>query len=148
MALQIRRVVTANDADGKAKVWIDDIAGNTANPRPGVNTALIWTTDTMPPDIDGNEDLGARQVPRPPAYHGTIFRIIEFGPGNGQDMHITPTIDYALVLKGEIDMDFPDGSSVHLKEGDTLVQRATYHNWANRGTEPCVIAFILIDAQP
>jgi uncharacterized cupin superfamily protein len=63
-------------------------------------------------------------------------------------MHITPTIDYALVLKGEIDMDLDDGLSVHLNEGDVLVQRATIHNWANHGTESCVIAFILIDAQP
>lgn len=148
MALQVRRVVTENDANGNARVWIDDIAGNTANPRPGVNTALIWTTDTMPPDVTGHEDRGARQVPRPPSYRGTVFRVIEFAPNNQNDMHVTPTIDYALVLKGEIDMDFPDGTSVRLREGDTLVQRATLHNWVNRGSEPCVIAFVLIDAQP
>ena len=147
MALNVRRVVTANDANGNAKVWIDDTAGNTRNPRPGVSTVLVWSTDSTPADVTGNEDLGARKVDRPPSYRGTLFRMIEFAPGNEYDMHITPTIDYALVMKGEIDMDFPDGSSVHLKEGDALVQRATLHNWANRGTEPCVIAFILIDAQ-
>ena len=148
MALNIRRVVTANDENGKAKVWIDDLASNLANPRPGVNTALIWTTDTMPPDVTGSDDLGALMVARPPVHRGTIFRIIEFGPGNESDNHITQTIDYALVLKGEIDMALDDGASVHLQEGDVLVQRATVHNWMNRGTEPCVIAFILIDAQP
>jgi quercetin dioxygenase-like cupin family protein len=148
MALNIRRMVTANDSDGKAKVWIDDMASNLANPRPGVNTALIWTTDTMPPDVAGDVDRGALQSARPPGHRGTIFRIIEFGPGNESDNNVTPTIDYALVLKGEIDMDLDDGASVHLTEGDVLVQRATVHNWRNRGTEPCVIAFILIDAQP
>ncbi|MDA0799199.1 MAG: cupin domain-containing protein [Chloroflexi bacterium] len=148
MALNIRRVVTANDENGKARVWIDDMASNLANPRPGVNTALIWTTDSTPADLTGNEDLGARMVARTPAHRGSTFRIIEFGPSNQVDMHITPTIDYALVLKGEIDMDLDDGLSVHLNEGDVLVQRATIHNWANHGTEPCVIAFILIDAQP
>jgi hypothetical protein len=147
MALNIRRVVTANDENGKAKVWIDDIAGNLANPRPGVNTALIWTTDSTPADLTGSEDLGARMVARTPAYRGSTFRIIEFGPSNQVDMHITPTIDYALILKGEIDMDLDDGVSVHLNEGDVLIQRATIHNWANHGTESCVIAFILIDAQ-
>ena len=148
MALNIRRVVTANEEKGKARVWIDDIASNLANPRPGVNTALIWTTDSTPADLTDTEDNGGLMVARAPAYRGSTFRIIEFGPSNQVDMHITPTIDYALVLKGEIDMDLDDGLSVHLKEGDVLVQRATIHNWANHGMESCVIAFILIDAQP
>ncbi len=108
---------------------------------------MIWTTDSTPADLTGSEDLGARMVARTPAYRGSTFRIIEFGPSNQVDMHITPTIDYALILKGEIDMDLDDGVSVHLNEGDVLIQRATIHNWANHGTESCVIAFILIDAQ-
>ena len=146
MAFTLRRVVTANDENGKAKVWIDALAENLANPRPGVNTALIWTTDTMPPDVSGSEDLGARKVPRPPGHRGTIFRVIEFGPGNETDMHVTGTIDYAVVMAGEIDMELDDGNEVHLQQGDVLVQRATIHNWNNRGDKPCVIAFVLIDA--
>lgn len=148
MALNVRRVVTANDKDGKAKVWIDDVANNIRVPRPGVETMLVWSTDSTPADLTGNEDLGARKVERPPQYRGTIFRVIEFSPGNEYDMHITQTIDYALVMSGEIDMELDDGASVHLRQGDALVQRATVHNWANRGVDPCVIAFILIDAQP
>ncbi len=147
MALNVRRVVTANDENGKAKVWIDDTASNVRIPRPGVETVQVWSTDSTPADLTGNEDLGARKVDRPPQHRGTIFRMIEFSPGNDYDMHITPTIDYALVMKGGIDMELDDGVVVHLNEGDALVQRATVHNWANRGTEPCVIAFILIDAQ-
>ena len=57
------------------------------------------------------------------------------------------SIDYAVVMSGEIDMELDD-SVVHLKAGDVLVQRGTIHNWVNRGSEPCVIAFILIDAKP
>lgn len=148
MALNVRRVVTANDKDGKARVWIDDVASNIRIPRPGVETMLVWSTDSTPADLTGNEDLGARKVDRPPQHRGTIFRMIEFSPGNEYDNHVTPTIDYALVMSGEIDMELDDGESVHLRQGDALVQRATVHNWANRGTEPCVIAFILIDAQP
>ena len=148
MTLKVRRVVTANDENGKAKVWIDDTASNVRVPRPGVETVLVWSTDATPADLTGNEDLGARKVDRPPPYRGTIFRMIEFAPGNEYDMHVTPTIDYALVMKGEIDMEMDDGVVVHLNEGDALVQRATVHNWVNRGTAPCVIAFILIDAQP
>ena len=63
-------------------------------------------------------------------------------------MHVTPTIDYAVVMSGGIEMELDDGVEVHLQAGDVLVQRATVHNWVNRGTEPCVIAFVLIDAQP
>ena len=51
-------------------------------------------------------------------------------------------------MRGEIDMELDDGVSVHLRAGDVLVQRGTIHNWQNNGTEPCLIAFILIDAKP
>ena len=61
--------------------------------------------------------------------------------------HRTDSIDYAVVMSGEVDMEL-DGTSVHLKAGDVLVQRGTIHNWINRGTEPCVIAFVLIAAKP
>ena len=63
-------------------------------------------------------------------------------------MHRTRTVDYAIVMSGEIDMELDDGAVVHLKTGDVLVQRGTIHSWQNRGTEPCRIAFILIDAKP
>ena len=59
--------------------------------------------------------------------------------------HRTDSIDYAVVISGEIDMEM-DGTVVHLKAGDVLVQRGTIHNWINNGTETCVIAFVLISA--
>jgi len=148
MALDVRRVVTANDDNGKAVVWFDDVASTRRANRPGVESVVIWTTDSVPPDISGNEDLGARQVDRSPSKRGTIFRIIDFQPGNGTDMHVTQTIDYALILSGEIDMELDDGVKVHLNEGDVLVQRATLHNWINRGAGVCRMAFILIDSTP
>jgi uncharacterized cupin superfamily protein len=61
-------------------------------------------------------------------------------------MHRTESIDYAVIMSGEIDM-FLDDSEVHLKAGDVVVQRGTNHAWVNRGDEPCKIAFILIDAK-
>ena len=63
-------------------------------------------------------------------------------------MHRTETIDYAVVLSGEVDMQLDDGTEVHLRAGDVLVQRGTIHNWINRGTAPCVMAFTLIEAKP
>jgi quercetin dioxygenase-like cupin family protein len=76
-----------------------------------------------------------------------INRPAEFAPGVAPRVHRTDSIDYAVVMSGEIDMEL-DNSVVHLKAGDVLVQRGTIHNWVNRGTAPCVIAFILIDAKP
>jgi len=148
MVLNVRRVVTANDDKGKAVVWIDEQASNVRSNRPGVESVVVWTTDSVPADINGNEDMGARPVERPPVYHGTIFRIIEFQPGNSTDMHVTPTIDYALVMSGEIDMELDDGVVVHLNEGDVLIQRATVHNWLNKGPGVCKMAFVLMDARP
>lgn len=146
MAANIRRVVTANDSEGKSEVWIDDFAQNVKVSRSGVTGTVVWTTDTVPPDLSGSEDLGDKEVERPPVRRGTIFRIIEFQPGNTTDMHVTQTIDYAIVLKGEIDMRLDKGEAVHLVAGDVIVQRATLHDWVNTGDEVCVIAFILIDA--
>ena len=75
-----------------------------------------------------------------------MFRIIEYGPGVAPRNHRTSTIDYAVVISGEIDMELDD-TTVHLRAGDVMVQRGTIHNWINRGTEPCVLAVILIAAK-
>ena len=62
-------------------------------------------------------------------------------------MHRTRSIDYAIIMEGEIDM-LLDDSEVHLKAGDVVIQRGTYHAWANRSGKPCRVFFILIDAEP
>lgn len=143
MTFQVRRVVTGHDANGKAIITIDEnLPVNSA--RPGVTTAVAWTTEGFPVDNNGNADEGKRQTGTTHA-NGTVFRIIEFAPGNGGRNHRTDSIDYLCILSGEIDMDI-DGAEVHLKAGDVMVQRGTIHNWINRGTEPCVIAFVLIAA--
>ncbi len=146
MTLRVRRVVTGHDANGKATVMIDEIAKNVISSRPGANSAVIWTTDSWPVDNDGHEDTSTRKVGTT-LPGGTVFRVVEFAPGVAPRNHRTDSIDYAVVISGEIDMDL-DGTEVHLKAGDVLVQRGTIHNWINRGTEPCVIAFALIHAKP
>jgi quercetin dioxygenase-like cupin family protein len=76
-----------------------------------------------------------------------VFRVVRFEPGVAPLIHRTSSIDYAVVLAGEIDMEL-DTATVTLHAGDVLVQRGTIHNWVNRGAAPCVIAFVLIDAKP
>ena len=145
MALRVRRVITGHDANGKAVVKIDEVARHLVTGRPGATACNIWTTEGFPVDNDGAEDAGQRKagttLPR-----GTIFRMIEFAPGVAARNHRTDSIDYITVISGEIDMELDD-STVHLKAGDVMVQRGTIHNWINRGTAPCVLTVVLIDAK-
>ncbi len=145
MALQLRRVVTGHDENGRAVVEIDEIAKNSQAARPGRSACVVWTTEAFPVDNTGEGDEGLRSVGTT-LKNGTVFRVVEFAPGVSPRVHRTDSIDYAVVVSGEIDMELDD-SVVHLKAGDVLVQRGTIHNWVNRGTAPCVIAFILIDAK-
>ena len=146
MALQIRRVVTGHDMSGRATVKIDEVSKNLASSRPGATACVVWTTDGFPVDNTGEEDAGLRKTGTT-LDNGTVFRILELAPGVSPRNHRTDSIDYAVVMSGEVDMVLDD-MTVHLKAGDVLVQRGTIHNWINRGTEPCVIAFVLIAAKP
>jgi quercetin dioxygenase-like cupin family protein len=146
MALQIRRVVTGHDASGRAVVKIDEVAKNLVSSRPGATACVVWTTEGFPLDNTGEEDAGLRKTGTT-LDNGTVFRILELAPGVTPRNHRTDSIDYAIVMSGEVDMELDD-TTVHLKAGDVLVQRGTIHNWVNRGTEPCVIAFVLIAAKP
>src|SRR5207248_6952833 len=114
--------------------------------RPGANAAVIWTSEGFPVNNDGNADTSGRQVGTT-LDNGVVFRVVSFGPGVAPRNHRTDSIDYATVISGEIDMVL-DGETVRLKAGDVLVQRGTIHNWVNKGTEPCVIAFVLVAAKP
>jgi quercetin dioxygenase-like cupin family protein len=147
MSLTVRRVVTGHDKNGRALVAIDEIAKNVASTRPGANAAVIWTSEGFPVDNGGDADTSGRKVGTTLA-NGTVFRVVSFGPGVAPRNHRTDSIDYAVVMAGEIDMELDDGNSVHLKAGDVLVQRGTIHNWVNKGSAPCVIAFVLIAAKP
>jgi mannose-6-phosphate isomerase-like protein (cupin superfamily) len=121
---KLRRVVTGHDAKGRAVVEINEVCENIVSRREGHRSCVAWTEP------------------------GTVFRIVEYQPGVAPRRHRTSTVDYAAVLSGEIDMELDDGVSVHLRQGDVLVQRGTIHNWVNRGSVPCVIAFVLVDAKP
>jgi len=168
---QTRRVVTGHDAQGKAVVLFDDLA----KPRqrsPGSNAvSMLWVTDEQPIDMNAAADRGDRAIGVPPLANGTIFRIVDFPPTKPAEGHVdhdkilkamgidpatqgymrhtnthrTKSIDYAIVLEGEIDM-LLDDTEVRMKAGDTLVQQATNHAWVNNGDKVCRVAFILIDA--
>jgi len=162
----VRRVVTGH-RDGKAVVLFDSAAPNQKlRQASGLLSTLVWVTDETPADISGTVDRAQREIGVPPPPRGTIFRVVDFPPEGGArsreavlkemgvadhggarhpGMHRTKSVDYAVVLEGEIDM-LLDDSEVHLEAGDVLVQQGTNHAWVNRGSAPCRIAFVLIDA--
>jgi quercetin dioxygenase-like cupin family protein len=146
MSLQVRRVVTGHDADGRAVVKIDDIASNTSSRRPGSSSTLIWSSDTFPVVNEGDEDQGQRKLGTT-LDNGTVFRVVRYEPGVTPRRHRTDSVDYAVVMSGEIDMEL-DGETVTLRAGDVLVQRGTVHNWVNRGKEVALVAFVLVAAKP
>jgi quercetin dioxygenase-like cupin family protein len=147
--MSLRRIVTGHDSSGRAKVLTQGVVPA----RQGKSDALVhavWNTTETPARIaigEPIEDMGARTHVTPPPQNGTRLTIIDYPPGNRGLMHRTETIDYIVVLSGEIDMELDD-STVSLKAGDVMIQRGTNHGWFNRGTETARVAFVLIDAVP
>ena len=147
MALRVRRVVTGHDKEGRAVAMIDEVSQNLRSARPGATACVVWTSQGFPVDNTGKADEGLRETGTT-LDNGTVFRILELQPDNIPRVHRTDSIDYAVIMSGEIDMELEPGSITHLKAGDVVVQRGTVHNWINRGPGPCVIAFVLIAAKP
>ena len=173
MVRQTRRVITGHDSSGKAVVVADGAAPNEKLRQvTGLTSTLVWITAQTPADISTSADPTLRETSVAPPDGGSILRIVDFPPepqdgpaidnaamkkemgldGHGTKparhpyMHRTRSIDYAIVLEGEIDM-LLDDSEVHLKTGDVLIQVGTNHAWVNNSGKPCRIAFVLIDAE-
>jgi hypothetical protein len=164
----IRRVVTGHDADGRAVLISDGPAPAVHHRGPGTSSVIeLWETRQTPADNSGNSDCTIGQPMRiPPEKNGSKFRVVEFPPdsqrvwtplaatGVAHDagarhpgFHKTNTVDYAIVLDGEIYAMMDVGETL-LKPGDVLIQRGTNHAWSNRSDGPCRIAFVVIDAEP
>jgi len=139
---QIRRIVTGHNSDGRAVVIEDaTISG------PRSFATLVWSTATSPAD-NADETDGATRDVGVTLPGGTVFRIGELEPGHRSPMHRTVSLDYALVLDGELVLELDGGDEVRLRTGDVVVQRGTNHIWSNDSDRPCRIAFVLIDAEP
>ncbi len=154
MTLEVRRIVTGHDTNGKAVVKTDEqLTAVSRLGRSDVVGCEIWSTDHMPVD-NSEEGEAAQRAGFVTRYNyvgtgqGIVIRINEFAPGAARLMHRTETLDYAIVLSGECDLELDSGEAVHLKPGDVVVQRGTMHTWVNNGPVPCVFAGILIDANP
>ena len=146
MAFRIRRIVTARDARGKAVVQSDGyVASAPGKFDNNISAADVWWTHSVPADVAGH-DAASEPSPGMPAPAGTLLKVLELLPGTKPRMHETRTLDYVIVLEGEVGMLLDDGAEVHMKAGDHMIQRGTLHGWANRSDKPCRIAFILVSA--
>ena len=171
-ASDIHRVVTTLDANNKSTTLFDSVipldVGKSGNPG-----AILWTTDSFPLGFS-QDDTGKRPLGIAPPPNGTVIRVVEFPPVDDAKlakmdpnfmmkvvgdnapargvavtnplMHRTRTVDYAIVMSGEIDM-MLDDKTVHLKAGDVAIQQATNHAWLNHGKEPCRVIFVLMDSK-
>lgn len=149
--MKVRRVVTGHDPYGNAIIKFDDavegIDVKEDSETAVASFALIWTTDTHPADNLDEFDGGQREVGLT-SPGGNVFRVIDFYPGQRSPMHRTQSLDYGIVLDGEIDMELDSGQRIRLKAGDVVVQRGTIHAWINCSAHICRMAFILTDAEP
>ncbi len=176
MRQSVRRIVTGHHANGRSMVLINDAAPNTTEIKgwPGLHVTELWTTEEMPVNNHGPADRGARALRHDPGPNGTIFRIVEIPPESSNSaidskaafehlgstnkptaedsakhhsMHKTNSVDYLVVISGEMHMVMEDGE-VLLKTGDCIVQRGTNHAWVNKSGKPCVLAAVLVDGVP
>ncbi len=139
--MKIRRIVTANNNEGKSFVKWDSEIEATPGRSKGFSSFQMWATKKLPAEQteeDPNKWEIGTTIPG-----GSVFRLGRFEPGVAANWHRTDSIDYAIVVSGEMWM-LLDKEEVHLKAGDILIQRATNHCWVNRGQEPCVMLFVLI----
>ncbi|KAK3302347.1 uncharacterized protein B0T15DRAFT_302180 [Chaetomium strumarium] len=152
---QLTRIVTGHNSEGKAIVhthgpftWAPYDDNNLAFSVP-------FTTSTFPPDLNDDADIAEHEQlmtsgklglvnPR-----GTVLRCVDFAPGYSCAMHRTQSLDYGIVLEGDIDMVLDSGERHSLKRGDVAVQRATQHQWVNRSqTNWARMIFVLQDCRP
>ena len=149
-----RRVVTGHDTNGRSVVVSDGIVPvHRVMPEDGAGFYEVWQTSATPAPIGadgGDPTIGSIRVP-PPAG-GTKIRVNEFFPGHvgpegrQSPVHRTESVDYGIVLEGEIVL-ILDDSETTLRAGDICIQRGTDHAWANRTDSVCRMAFILIDGR-
>ena len=153
MALQVRRIVTGHDPNGKAVVKTDERLDGVQRRGAHISGVEVWSADGMP--VDNSDAAEPAQRKGHVVRHnyvgsgqGNVVRVVSFMPGGPPFMHRTETLDYAILLSGECDLVLDSGEVAHMKPGDICVQRGTMHAWAPRGSEPAVFAFVLIDAEP
>lgn len=148
MKNSIRRIVTGHSPEGTA-VFTSDEEFETAVISTGdAAMATIWTTATVPADCNDQED-GAKRDAGTTLKGGSVIRMVDMLPGASSPLHRTDSIDYGIVISGEIELELDNEVSKRIGSGGIIIQRGTLHKWRNPSeTEACRIVFVLIEAKP
>lgn len=116
---------------------------------------VIYTTSQFPPNLNNDADLQAHDQILQSGHlglvnpHGTVCRVVDFAPNNPCIVHRTQSLDYGIVLEGQIEMVLEEGEATLMERGDIAVQRATMHGWRNpSATEWARMVFVLQDCRP
>ena len=141
----IQRVVTGHDANGRACFKSEDVREPQPIPTGDANFLLLWTTETVPADNNDETDGRDRNVGTT-LKGGSAFRIVDMLPGGESPFHRTNSIDYGIVLEGEVELELEDGRKKTVRKHGVIIQRGTNHLWRNNTDQICRIAFILIEA--
>lgn len=150
-----RRIVTGIK-NGKSIIVEDQQVKNAVEHLPELIISDIWNTQKIPASLDFETSIPNTGFPQTPK-NGTYFRYVvippdkdlgvEFKKGEPHPMmHQTPTLDYIIILSGELHLIMEEGETI-LKPGDLVIQRGTNHAWSNRSDEPCIQLAVLIDAE-
>jgi len=143
----VQRVVTGHDAKGRAVFLSEDCSPPRTIPSGDAAFLLLWTTPVVP--ADNNDPADGRDRDAGLTLHqGSVIRIVDFLPGKESPMHRTNSIDYGIVLDGEIELELDGGACRTIGQGGIIIQRGTNHLWRNRTEHPCRVAFVLIEATP
>jgi quercetin dioxygenase-like cupin family protein len=143
-----RRVVTTHDKHGMSVVRSNELLTPTPIAMGVADFQLVWTTPTVPADNNDETD-GAAASAGLTLKGGSVVRIVDMLPGKASPMHRSFSIDYGIVIAGELELELDGGEIVPLKAGDVVVQRGTNHLWRNPSADTtCRIAFVLIEAAP
>jgi len=141
----IQRVVTGHNELGRAVFKSEDVSPTKLIPAGDASFLLIWTTATVP--ADNNDETDGRDRDAGLTLDGgSVIRIVDMLPGKESPMHRTNSIDYGIVLDGEIELELEDGATKTIRQGGIIVQRGTNHLWRNKTEHVCRIAFVLIEA--
>ncbi len=141
----VQRVVTGHNAAGRAVFKSEDLSPTKMIPSGDAAFLLLWTTPTVPADNNDETDGRSRDAGLT-LNQGSVIRIVDMLPGKQSPMHRTNSIDYGIVLDGEIELELEDGAKRTIGQGGIIVQRGTNHLWRNTTSKPVRIAFILIEA--
>ena len=144
----VRRIVTGHSEQGKA-VFASDEAFETQLIASGdAEFTLLWTAPDLP--VDNNDPVDGRKRDAGLTLNGgSVIRVVDMLPGKSSPMHRTNSLDYGIVLSGQLELELDDGEKTLLGAGDIVVQRGTMHLWRNpSNTETCRIVFVLTEATP